>query len=87
MYKIEFIKTAAKNLEKIHLSDHTIYRRLSAAIETLSTDPFQGKPLKHSLKGCYSLHVGSHRIIYNVEKKIVTVYILDIGHRKHIYHQ
>ena len=27
-----------------------------------------------------------YRIIYTVDRKIITVYVLDIGHRKDVYH-
>ncbi len=48
-------------------------------------DPFLGKPLKDNLKGKYSFRVGSYRIIYSVHKHEITVYVLDIGHRREIY--
>ena len=85
MYKVIFLAEAEKFYKKLFFSDRSIFERISAAVETLQSDPFQGKLLKHKLKGKYSLRVGAYRIIYQVEKKIVAVYVLEIGHRRNIY--
>lgn len=42
-----------------------------------------GKPLRHSLVGFRVLRVGKYRVVYIIEKKIVSV--LLIGDRKHVY--
>lgn len=85
MYKIVLSSQAEKSYRKILYSNKEVFRRIDNALESLKTDPFQGKALKHKLKGKFSLRVGVYRIIYLVKKKIITVYILDIGHRKYIY--
>jgi mRNA interferase RelE/StbE len=79
------LSEAEKFYRKLFTSDRSIFVRVSRALKSLAEDPFTGKPLKHRLKGKYSLRIGSYRIIYQVEKKIVTVYVLDIGHRRDVY--
>ncbi|MDP1836159.1 MAG: type II toxin-antitoxin system RelE/ParE family toxin [Chlamydiales bacterium] len=54
--------------------------------ERLTVAPLElGKPLGGSLRGYYRLRVGHYRIIYCVEKKTVTVLIVEIDHRSIVY--
>ena len=85
MYNIALANTAAKVLERINHFDQKLYSRLIAAIETLSSNPYQGKKLKGQLKGTFSLRAGDFRIIYSIHKERLMIYIIDIGHRKEIY--
>lgn len=85
MYKIEFSNLAFKVLEKIYRIDKKLYSRLICAVEALKTDPYLGKPLKGKLAGDYSLRVSDYCIIYTLDKSVLTVYIIDLGHRKEIY--
>jgi mRNA interferase RelE/StbE len=85
MHKIEFAHLAAKELEKIYRADKKLYFRFITAIEALKTDPYHGKSLKGKLLGDYSLCVGDYRVIYTVHKDKLTVYIIDLGHRREIY--
>ncbi len=58
------------------------YRR----IDKLMVDPLRyGLPLRRGLKGLMKLRVGDYRVIYSIEKEIVTVQVIKIGHRRHVY--
>ena len=85
MYSLEFSNTARKELTRVHQSDEKLFSRLSAAIESLRSDPYQGKKLKGEYYGDFSLRVGDYRIIYTIYKEKLIVYIIDLGHRKDIY--
>ena len=85
MYKIAFTKAAQKEYAYLYETNASIFKRIKAAIKSLSENPTQGKPLKLTLKGKWSYRVGIYRIIYSIAHKILTVYILDIGHRREIY--
>ena len=85
MYKLIILSDAEAFLKKLSSSDRGHFLRVRGVIASLAQDPFQGKALKHTLKGCYSLRVGMYRIIYTVDHKIITVHVLDIGHRRDIY--
>lgn len=85
MYKIILLPNAREFLEKLSKSDKSILVRISRAIDSLQQDPFQGKPLKYESKGRYSLRVGVYRIIYRVDRKVIVVYVLDVGHRRNVY--
>jgi len=85
LYKIAFTKAAQKEYAYLCRTNASIFKRVKAALEALSKNPAQGKPLKLTLRGKWSYRVGMHRIIYSIAHKILTVYILNIGHRREIY--
>lgn len=85
MYKIVFTNKADKEYRYFFKTNEPIFRKVRNALLSLSKDPYQGKPLKLSLKGKWSYRVGVYRIIYAIENKILTVYVLDIGHRREVY--
>ena len=85
LYKIILTKTAKKEYKYLHKTNEAIFKRVRNALLSLSKDPTQGKPLKLLLKGKWSYRVGVYRIIYTIEQKILTVYVLDIGHRREVY--
>ena len=85
MYKLIVQSKAQDFYEKLYTIDRSHFFRIAEAFESLKRNPFRGKPLKLSLKGSFSLRVGMYRIIYEVEQNTVTVYILKIGHRRHVY--
>jgi len=85
LYNVILLPDAEKSYRKLSFADHSHFLRVAQALESLKQDPFRGKPLRHKLKGQLSLRVGIYRIIYTVERQKVTVYILDIGHRRKIY--
>lgn len=49
----------------------------------LSKDPVAfGKPLRGDLKGYYRLRVDPYRVIYRIEEKRVTVWVIQVGLRR-----
>lgn len=85
MYKVILLPEAEKSYRKLSSSDRSHFLRVAHALGSLKENPFQGKPLKHKLKGQLSLRVGVYRIIYTIERQKITVCILDIGHRRDVY--
>jgi len=52
----------------------------------LPEDPLSlGKPLKGIFKGLYRYRFGDYRVIYSIDKKENSIFILRIGKRKNIY--
>jgi mRNA interferase RelE/StbE len=85
LYNIVLLSDAKKFYKKLFNSDKQLFNRINNALEALKSNPFLGKPLKDNLKGKYSLRVGVYRIIYSVERREITIYVLDIGHRREVY--
>jgi len=85
LYKIVLAKRAEKEYIYLAKTNKSVFKRVSTALKGLAKDPTQGKPLKLTLKGTWSYRVGMYRIIYSIHHQILTVHILDIGHRREIY--
>ncbi|MBI4375618.1 MAG: type II toxin-antitoxin system RelE/ParE family toxin [Elusimicrobia bacterium] len=85
MFKIYLTRDAEATYRWLQDRDFRLWQRIRLALDGLRTDPRQGKLLKGAFRGDYSLRVGSYRIIYTVEHRILTVIVIDIGHRREIY--
>ena len=84
MWKIVYKKSFKKDLKGLSPEVQYIIRR--AIEEKLMTEPIRfGVPLRRDLKGLMKLRVGDYRVIFSVERKLVTVYVIKIGHRKEVY--
>lgn len=81
-YGILITDTCLHLIDKI--ADKKIQRRVLGRIEKLSDEPDkQGKRLVKDLSGFCSVHVFErYRIIYRIEEKTVTIYVLAVGIRK-----
>jgi mRNA interferase RelE/StbE len=51
----------------------------------LSENPIPPKAKKLSGRNGYRIRVGDFRIIYEIQKSILVVLVIDIGHRREIY--
>ena len=85
MYHLELSRRAEKALRWLAQNENILFRRVSAVLDGLEQDPFQGKALKGELTGRYSYRVGRYRIIYTVRRHELLVLVIDIGHRKEVY--
>jgi mRNA interferase RelE/StbE len=82
MYKLVIDRYAQKQLGKI---PPPYFNRIIKAINGLSDNPRPPGYIKLTGRPGYRIRLGDYRIIYNIEDKILTVYVIDIGHRKDIY--
>ncbi len=82
MFLVQYTHRALKSLNKIPIAWR---KRILKAIDGLKSEPFQGKKLRGELEGSFSLRVWPYRIIYLVNKKQITIIIMDIGHRQNVY--
>ena len=85
-WKIEFSKEATKTFLKLAkpiqiLISSWIYKHL------LKTDDprIYGKPLTGNLKGLWRYRIGDYRLICDIHDYVMTIEIIDLGHRKEIY--
>ena len=63
--------------------DRAVQIQVFREINVLKTDPYAGKFLRGEWKGVCSLRVGNYRVLYEVKENVV--FLLAVGHRKHIY--
>lgn len=82
-WKITFAKRAKKEFSQLPLP---IKKRIDAFWETILADPRQtGTPLTGNLKGIWRYRVGDYRIFCELRDNILTVVVLEVGHRRDIY--
>lgn len=81
-YSVRIKASAAKALQRIAAPDR---RRLIEAIDRLAREPHAGGVLKGEFAGLRRLRVGPYRIVYEIERRQLTVLVVRIGHRRDIY--
>jgi mRNA interferase RelE/StbE len=84
-YSIASSEEADSDFGYLLRSDGRLAVRILAKVESLADSPREGKPLVGNHKGEFSLRVGNYRIVYEPDSARLTVYILTIKHRKHVY--
>ena len=79
MYKVELSREAQRFYER---SDKPVSKKLARCLESLEADPKAGnniKPLKGKFSGAYRYRVGDLRVIYTINDRIVTVFVVTIA--------
>ncbi len=82
MYKVKIEKHVLKKLEKINDPDYT---KIKKTINSLANDPRPTGYTKLKGRPGYRVRQGDYRIIYEVSDGILTVFVIDLGHRKDVY--
>lgn len=82
MFDVFLKPKAQKQFDALPAKDQ---EKVLNALKGLREDPFAGKKLQGELYGLYSLRVWPYRIIYTIEKRIITVTVVAIGQRKDVY--
>lgn len=81
-FKILFKKSVWKDFKSIPDND---LGKILERIESLAKDPRQPGCRKLSKQERYRLRYGRYRIIYSIEDKELIVWVVKVGHRKHVY--
>lgn len=83
-YHIEIARDALRALAKL---DKPVRRRVQAAIDTLGVQPRPpGVIALQGLRDAYRIRVGNYRVVYTVDDGRLVVLVIDLGHRREIYH-
>lgn len=84
MYKIVITRKAARTLTR--LPAH-IGKTIRAKIKILAEAPHALNNNVKALKGtsAYRLRVGDYRVIYELHDCVLTIEIIEVGHRKEVY--
>ena len=83
-YRVELAKGVEKDLRKIPARQ---VEKISTAIHKLSLNPKPAGCVK--LVGYdieYRIRVGDYRVIYQIHNSVLIILVIEIGHRKDIYH-
>ncbi|MGW8257590.1 MAG: type II toxin-antitoxin system RelE family toxin [Thermoguttaceae bacterium] len=85
MYKVHLLPKAEKFFAR---ADIKLAKKLASCFELLESTPAHHpniKKLLGPLKGLHRFRVGDYRIIYWIDEKKKTVFVLRIAHRKEAY--
>ncbi len=85
MFKVVLLPKAEKAYAR---ADASLARKLARSFELLEIHPSRHrniKPLTGPLKGFFRLRAGDHRIVYQIDARAKTVYVVRIAHRKEAY--
>lgn len=81
-YKLFFKKSVQKDFDDIPKKD---LRRILNRIEALAENPRPPSCEKLTGQERYRLRQGRYRIVYSIQDDLLTVWVVKVGHRKHIY--
>ena len=85
-WKVNIDRHAIKQLKKL---DKPAQKRVTDFLKSKIADccnpRHTGKPLQGKLAGLWRYRVGDYRIICKLKDSEVTVLVLNIKHRKHVY--
>ena len=82
VYKLFFKKSVQKDFDAIPKKD---LKKILSRIESLSEDPRPKGCEKLTGQERYRLRQGWCRIVYSIQDDELTVWVVKVGHRKHIY--
>ena len=82
-YKISFKKSVLKDFKTVP-KKHLI--KILERIKLLGDNPRPVDCKKLTNQEKYRLRQGPYRILYSIQDKELTVWIVKIGHRKNVYH-
>lgn len=81
-YKLFFKKSVQKDFDSIPKKD---LKRILSRIESLSENPRPHGCEKLTGQERYRLRQGRYRIVYSIQDDELTVWVVKVAHRKHIY--
>lgn len=81
-YKLFFKKSVGKDFDAIPKKD---LKRILNRIEALAENPRPPGCEKLTGQERYRLRQGQYRIVYSIQDDELTVWVVKVGHRKHIY--
>ena len=81
-YSIFFRTSVAKDLARIPTAD---LRRIMDRIAALASDPRPPGCEKLSAQERYRVRQGNYRIVYSIQDRELTVWVVTVGHRKDVY--
>lgn len=85
-YKVQFTKRAMKDLKKLDRNTSAlILGWVRKNLENCENPRLHGKGLTANRSGQWRYHVGDYRLLAEIEDNIITILILNIGHRSDIY--
>lgn len=85
-WKIQFLETAEKQLEKLDKATcREINRYIAERLATPENPCRFGKPLSGNLKEFWRYRVGDYRIICKIQDEDILILVVRIAHRRQVH--
>jgi mRNA interferase RelE/StbE len=81
-YKIFFKKSVEKELKEI---PKKYLLKILQRIENLKVNPHPEGSEKLTGQELYRIRQGTYRVVYSIQDKELTIWVIKVGHRKEIY--
>jgi mRNA interferase RelE/StbE len=81
-YQVDILRSAQKQLAKIDLQEQD---RIIDTLRSLAENPRPHGSKKLTARPAWRIRIGSYRVIYEIHDDRLTVLVINIGHRSHIY--
>lgn len=81
-YKLILRKSVARDLRSVPQHD---LKRILARLQALAEDPRPQGCEKLSGQERYRVRQGAYRILYKISDSVVTVTVVKVSHRRHVY--
>ncbi len=86
MYKVEFSIEAANYIKKMDNSTRTtLLKWINKNLINCEDPRIHGKSLTGNKKGIWRYRVGNYRVLCDIQDEILTILVLEVGHRNKIY--
>jgi mRNA interferase RelE/StbE len=85
-WRIEITRTAERQITKLdRTAQKSILRFLRERLATTDNPRQLGKALQGEKRGLWRYRVGDYRLICDIRDEVITVIVLEVGHRKDVY--
>lgn len=81
-YSVQLLPAAVRAIRKLPPEGK---RRVQAVIEILGTDPRPPAAKKLTGRSEWRVRSGDYCVLYRIEDDVLTVVVVDAGHRREIY--
>ena len=84
MFRIEYSRDALKVLLRM---PSNMARLIRTKVEQLAVDPFAPNNNVKRLKGmdAFRLRVGDWRVVYEIDRRMIVIFVIRIGPRSSVY--
>lgn len=85
-YTIDYNDNAVKQLKKLDKSQRDIILKwINKNLNNSDKPKEKGKKLKGNLKDYWRFRVGKYRIITEIDDSLISILVINIGHRSDVY--
>ena len=84
-WSVEFGRRAEKQLAKLDATVRARLLRKLAQVAGTDDSHLAADPLVGDWSGFWRYRVGDYRVIVRIDDAVVTIFVIDIGHRSSVY--